>query len=65
MDIQTTARSNGSGIVDRVDIVANGTTIRIADAPGEAVQITVTDAQGGRVVDVTIRRGQVGPEGGD
>lgn len=65
MNVTTTARTNGSGTVERVDILANGTRITVADAPGDAIHVTVTGPDGGPIVDVTIRRGPVGPEGVD
>jgi hypothetical protein len=62
MDIIATERTNGSGAVERVDIVANGTRITIADAPGRAIQLTVVGADGGPIVNMTIRGG---PSGGE
>lgn len=46
--------------VGRLTVVADGTTITIADAPGRAVRILMVDAAGGRLVDLTIRRGPSG-----
>lgn len=63
MEVVARERTNGSGVVERLDIVANDTTITIADAPGGAVHLTVVGGDGGLIIDLTIRRGPSGGEG--
>jgi hypothetical protein len=62
MEITTTAHTNGSGAVDRVDIVANGTAITIAETSTHALSIVIVDATGGRITNLTICNG---PSGGE
>lgn len=60
MELDAIALARDHGPLEGVQLVANGTTITVAERPGRAIQILVYGADGGRIVDVTVWPGPSG-----
>lgn len=64
MEIETKVFAPDGGPVVRLDLVANGTRITVAEGIAHAVHIWIVGADGSRIAQLTIRDGPSGSEAG-